>query len=142
IEPCVTSKRPPIDAPAPNRRSELFRVASFTSWRRPVSRPASNWSFAATCMERSGSQLRVIEGTSMTTDRELQENVLAALDWEAGVNAAHIGVSVNDGVVTLNGTVAALREKGAGRRGPPPHPIRAGGGKRHRGRCQRRRQTY
>jgi hypothetical protein len=47
----------------------------------------------------------------MTNDRELQQNVLAALEWEAGLDAARIGVSVNDGVVTLQGTVRALREK-------------------------------
>src|SRR5262245_38840610 len=50
-------------------------------------------------------------GTHMTTDRELQEQLLAALEWEAGINAAHVGVSVNDGVVTLCGTVTTLREK-------------------------------
>jgi osmotically-inducible protein OsmY len=47
----------------------------------------------------------------MTIDRELQQNVLAALEWEAGLDAARIGVSVNDGVVTLQGTVTTLREK-------------------------------
>jgi Predicted periplasmic or secreted lipoprotein len=44
-------------------------------------------------------------------DRELQEQVLAALDWEPGVDAARIGVSVSDGVVTLRGTVTTLYEK-------------------------------
>jgi osmotically-inducible protein OsmY len=47
----------------------------------------------------------------MTNDRELQQNVLAALEWEAGLDAARIGVSVNDGVVTLQGTVMTLRQK-------------------------------
>lgn len=47
----------------------------------------------------------------MLTDRELQEQVLAALEWEPGVNAARIGVSVDDGVVTLQGTVTTLRQK-------------------------------
>ena len=47
----------------------------------------------------------------MNTDRELQERVLAALEWEPAVNAARIGVSVSDGVVTLQGTVTTLRQK-------------------------------
>ena len=41
----------------------------------------------------------------MTLDRELQEAVLAALDTEPAIDAARIGVSVADGVVTLHGTV-------------------------------------
>ena len=44
-------------------------------------------------------------------DRELQEQVLAALDWEPSVDAARVGVSVSDGVVTLRGTVTTLYEK-------------------------------
>ncbi len=47
----------------------------------------------------------------MSTDRELQEKVLQALGWEPGVDAAAIGVSVEEGVVTLRGGVDTLREK-------------------------------
>jgi len=47
----------------------------------------------------------------MKTDRDIQEEVLAALEWEPGVRAEHIGVSVADGVVTLQGIVTTLREK-------------------------------
>jgi osmotically-inducible protein OsmY len=47
----------------------------------------------------------------MTIDRRLQEQVLAALDRELGVDAAQIGVSVVDGVVTLQGLVATFRQK-------------------------------
>ncbi len=47
----------------------------------------------------------------MKTDRQLQDQVLQALEWEPGVDAADIGVSVDDGVVTLRGDVATLREK-------------------------------
>ena len=47
----------------------------------------------------------------MTINRELQEQVLAALEWEPGVDAARIGVSVNDGVVTLQGQVTTSTEK-------------------------------
>lgn len=56
-------------------------------------------------------RLDVSQVHRMNTDRELQERVLAALEWEPGVNAARIGVSVNDGVVTLQGTVTTLRQK-------------------------------
>jgi osmotically-inducible protein OsmY len=48
---------------------------------------------------------------AMKTDREIQEQVLAALEWEPGVHAEHIGVTVVDGVVTLQGLVTTLREK-------------------------------
>ncbi len=44
-------------------------------------------------------------------DRELQSDVLAALDWRPGVDTARIGVSVDDGVVTLQGTASSLIEK-------------------------------
>lgn len=47
----------------------------------------------------------------MRTDREIQEAVLAALEWEPGVHAEHVGVSVASGVVTLQGYVTTLREK-------------------------------
>jgi osmotically-inducible protein OsmY len=47
----------------------------------------------------------------MTTDRELQEQVLSALEWEPGVDAAHIGVSVDAGVVTLQGVVTTYFQK-------------------------------
>ncbi len=47
----------------------------------------------------------------MRTDRELQEDVLKALEWEPGVDAAKIGVSVTNGVATLQGTVRSYFEK-------------------------------
>lgn len=47
----------------------------------------------------------------MRTDNELQVSVVKALDWEPSVNAAQIGVTVQQGVVTLAGRVGALREK-------------------------------
>jgi osmotically-inducible protein OsmY len=47
----------------------------------------------------------------MRTDKELQESVVKALDWEPSVNAVQIGVTVQQGVVTLMGRVGALREK-------------------------------
>jgi osmotically-inducible protein OsmY len=45
------------------------------------------------------------------TNRDLQEQVLAALEFEPGLDAARIGVSVNDGIVTLQGAVMTLGQK-------------------------------
>lgn len=50
------------------------------------------------------------------TDRDLQENVQKALDWEPSVDAADIGVSVDNGVVTLRGDVKTYAEKAAAER--------------------------
>jgi len=52
----------------------------------------------------------------MKTNRELQEQILAALEWEPGVDAAAIGVSVNDGVVTLQGTVPTFIQRSTAER--------------------------
>ena len=47
----------------------------------------------------------------MKTDKELQRDILDELAWEPRVDAADIGVSVEDGVVILNGRVKSLIEK-------------------------------
>src|SRR5581483_9275092 len=52
----------------------------------------------------------------MKTDRELQEDVLQALEWEPGVNAARLGVSVKNGIATLQGTVRSYYEKSTAER--------------------------
>jgi osmotically-inducible protein OsmY len=49
----------------------------------------------------------------MSHDKALQDDVLAELDWEPRVNAAHIGVSAKAGVVTLTGHVENYAEKSA-----------------------------
>jgi len=49
----------------------------------------------------------------MKTDREIQLDVLDELRWEPSVNATDIGVTVKDGVVTLEGTVDSYAEKWA-----------------------------
>jgi osmotically-inducible protein OsmY len=49
----------------------------------------------------------------MSQDGQLQEAVLAELSWEPSVNAAHIGVTADAGVVTLSGHVASYAEKKA-----------------------------
>lgn len=50
------------------------------------------------------------------TDRQLQQDVQRALDWEPSVDAAAIGVSVDDAVVTLRGEVKTYAEKAAAER--------------------------
>ena len=47
----------------------------------------------------------------MKTDSELQRDVQDELAWEPSVDAAEIGVSVENGVVILNGTVKSLTQK-------------------------------
>lgn len=52
-----------------------------------------------------------MQGTMIKTDRELRHNVTEALDFDPLVHAAQIGVGVNDGVVTLSGTVPSYFER-------------------------------
>ncbi len=47
----------------------------------------------------------------MKNDNDLQHDVQDELTWEPSVTAAHIGVSVKDGVVTLSGHVPSYAEK-------------------------------
>jgi osmotically-inducible protein OsmY len=47
----------------------------------------------------------------MKTDAELQQDVIAELEWEPSVQATHIGVEVKNGVVTLAGHVSSYLEK-------------------------------
>jgi len=49
----------------------------------------------------------------MSSDRQLQEAVLAEFLWEPSITAAHIGVAANAGVVTLTGHVQTYVEKNA-----------------------------
>ena len=50
-------------------------------------------------------------GKIVKTDKELQRDILDEFEWEPRVDAADIGVSVEDGVVILNGRVKSLIEK-------------------------------
>jgi osmotically-inducible protein OsmY len=52
----------------------------------------------------------------MSQDRELQESVMAELGWEPSIDAAHIGVAANAGVVTLTGRVQSFPQKVAAKR--------------------------
>ena len=47
----------------------------------------------------------------MTDDTQLQQIILDQLKWEPSVNAAHIGVTARNGVVTLTGHVQSYLEK-------------------------------
>jgi osmotically-inducible protein OsmY len=51
------------------------------------------------------------------SDGQLQDDVVAELEWDPSVDHADIGVSVNDGVVTLAGYVKSFPQKVAARRG-------------------------
>jgi osmotically-inducible protein OsmY len=54
--------------------------------------------------------------TAIMSDKELQRDVLDELTWEPSVDAAHVGVSVKNGVVTLSGHVTSYAEKYAAER--------------------------
>jgi len=54
--------------------------------------------------------------TATLTDTQLQRDVLDELKWEPSVDAAHIGVSVKEGIVTLTGHVSSYAEKYAAER--------------------------
>ncbi|WP_019954949.1 BON domain-containing protein [Yoonia vestfoldensis] len=47
----------------------------------------------------------------MSNDQQLKKSVLDELKWEPSVDAAHIGVTTKDGVVTLMGSVESYAEK-------------------------------
>lgn len=49
----------------------------------------------------------------MSHDTELQKAVLAELNWEPKIVAAHIGVTAENGTVTLTGTVESYGQKHA-----------------------------
>ena len=47
----------------------------------------------------------------MNEDKDLQELVMSELEWEPGIDTAHIGVTAEKGVVTLTGHVASYAQK-------------------------------
>lgn len=49
--------------------------------------------------------------TTMLTDAEIQQDVLDELDWDPEIKVTDVGVEVDDGVVTLTGTVKSFHEK-------------------------------
>jgi osmotically-inducible protein OsmY len=60
------------------------------------------------------------------SDADIQRNVLDELDWDPEVEAPDVGVEVDDGVITLNGTVANSTIKVAAERAAQRvHGVRA-----------------
>ena len=47
----------------------------------------------------------------MRTDLQVQDDVLAELRWQPGIDPANIGVRVKDGIVTLTGSVSSFTER-------------------------------
>lgn len=47
----------------------------------------------------------------MRTDSQLQNDVMAELRWQPGIDAANIGVAVKNGIVTLTGSVSSYTER-------------------------------
>jgi osmotically-inducible protein OsmY len=47
----------------------------------------------------------------MRTDDQLQNDVIEDLRWQPSIDAAHIGVAVKNGVVTLTGSVSSYAER-------------------------------
>ncbi|WP_141734246.1 BON domain-containing protein [Oligoflexus tunisiensis] len=47
----------------------------------------------------------------MNNDRQIQKDVMAALDYSPVIAAERVGVTVQDGVVTLTGSVSSYAEK-------------------------------
>jgi osmotically-inducible protein OsmY len=82
----------------------IFRgcEADFEAWDAPhrhlVSRTSS----------RHGSRS---ERNAMKTDAQLKKDVQAELEWDPSINAAHVGVAVQEGVVTLSGHLGSFAEK-------------------------------
>jgi osmotically-inducible protein OsmY len=63
-----------------------------------------------------GRQFDPLAEVSMISDKTLQHQVLAELEFEPSINAAHIGVTAQDGVVTLTGHVGGFEQKLAAER--------------------------
>ena len=63
----------------------------------------------------------------MKDDKPLQRDVLDKLDWEPSIiDAAEIGVTVRDGIVTLTGHVSSYTEKVTAERvAKPVHGVKA-----------------
>lgn len=49
----------------------------------------------------------------MKTDEQLKKDVSAELEWDPSINTSHIGVAVQNGVVTLSGHLDTYTEKSA-----------------------------
>jgi osmotically-inducible protein OsmY len=61
------------------------------------------------CFGRS--YINRLKFTMMKNDNQIHENVVQQLHWEPFLNATHISVAVNNGIVTLSGTVDTYAQK-------------------------------
>src|ERR1700693_1683588 len=64
------------------------------------------------CQRRSAMPVAV-----MKTDQEIQQDVFRELRWDSRVDQTEIGVEVDEGIVTLTGTVKSYAKKVAAREG-------------------------
>jgi osmotically-inducible protein OsmY len=85
--------------------SSLCFVNALRTLNAPVARPRSMGFFPATA-----------KGTLMKSDTQLKQDVESELAWDPSINATHVGVTVNDGVVTLSGHLDSYAEKIAAER--------------------------
>ncbi|MGZ3705634.1 MAG: BON domain-containing protein, partial [Bdellovibrionota bacterium] len=49
----------------------------------------------------------------MKVDKQIQKDVIKELAWNPAITETHVGVSVEDGIVTLSGKVPSYAEKAA-----------------------------
>jgi osmotically-inducible protein OsmY len=72
----------------------------------------ASWAWARIGMGEDDQEERLM-ATLMRTDSDIQQHVLAELDWDPEVEATEVGVEVDDGVVTLSGTVDSYTKRWA-----------------------------
>jgi len=63
------------------------------------------------CTVNEPDKLKLLMTANMRTNEELQQDVQNAIKWEPSLNAAEIGVTAKDGVITLTGTVNSYLKK-------------------------------
>lgn len=110
-----------LDALASNRATESFEIRVTTSGAGQVTlagkvdswqecQLAETMAKGVTGVLAVNNEIEVNRATTRT-DQEIATDIEAALRWDALVDDALIRVSVEDGVVTLNGTVGSAAEK-------------------------------
>jgi osmotically-inducible protein OsmY len=112
-EQAATVTRPSLRAPGLHLGGNRITASVAISLHEPPGRPRHTRRLA----ERSGPARSVVtlrhKEESDMNDEALQEDVLEELKWDPEVDAAHIGVAVKDGAVTLSGHVSSYAEKWA-----------------------------
>ena len=84
---------PLLLAPYAAERTELQKASNMRS----LTNPMRSYAFK--------------DSNTMNNDSLIQANVLEELKWRPSIDAAHIGVTANEGVVTLTGQVTHYAEK-------------------------------